>query len=90
MLENEQTQNRDREAFCASLHRFLSLLDLSSLIPSPSSMPPMVRVMLSRTGIDLSQIDIGAVITSQMDAALSQMTDAHWAFILDRNDPSDA
>ena len=53
-------------------------------------MPPMVRVMLSRTGIDLSQIDIGAVITSQMDAALSQMTDAHWAFILDRNDPGDA
>ena len=53
-------------------------------------MPPMVRMMLSRTGIDLSQIDIGAVITSQMDAALSQMTDAHWAFILDRNDPGDA
>ena len=53
-------------------------------------MPPMVRVMLSRTGIDLSQIDIGAVITSQMDAALSQMTDAHWAFILDRNDLGDA
>ena len=53
-------------------------------------MPPMVRMMLSRTGIDLSQIDIGAVITSQVDAALSQMTDAHWAFILDRNDPGDA
>ena len=53
-------------------------------------MPPMVRMMLSRTGIDLSQIDISAVITAQVDEALSQMTEAHWAFILDRNDPGDA
>ena len=53
-------------------------------------MPPNVRMMLSRTGIDLFQIDIGAVMTSQLDAALSQMTDAHWEYILDRNDPGDA
>ena len=53
-------------------------------------MPPMVRMILSRTGIDISQIDVGAVIIAQVDAALSQLTDAHWAFILDRNDPGDA
>ncbi len=45
-------------------------------------MPPMARTMLTKLGIDLSQINVEQIITAKVDDALAQMTDAHWVYVL--------
>ena len=75
--------------FCEMSERFLALLDLSTLIPSASSIPPMIRSLLRTSGLDLDTVDPGRMLLDHVHRALVALNDDQFAYIVTGQVPSD-